>query len=225
MPAARHMTRRPSELFNYCFLAARKGVASRDTRASFRFLASPRRVKMNVVRKALLQEISPAGLARPGHALGRSDISGSKSKLWRQKGTGRARAGSKTGPLWKGGGAVFGPRAQQPSSARRRNKKLWKAALNYVVYNGMKHSKVLLVQAPWHPAPSVAGLPAQQVRKIGLSFLNVGYQNCLFIVRDGVSLAPYQRAFFESIGNVTIVPCSTVKCIDMLRADRIIFVL
>jgi large subunit ribosomal protein L4 len=39
----------------------------------------------------------------------RSDVAGSNKKPWRQKGTGRARAGTRKSPLWKGGGIVFGP--------------------------------------------------------------------------------------------------------------------
>jgi len=43
---------------------------------------------------------------------GRSDVAYTNRKPWKQKGTGRARAGSARSPLWKGGGAVFGPQAR-----------------------------------------------------------------------------------------------------------------
>ncbi len=42
----------------------------------------------------------------------RSEVSGSNKKPWKQKGTGRARAGAVTSPLWRGGGIVFGPQAR-----------------------------------------------------------------------------------------------------------------
>ena len=63
----------------------------------------------------------------------RSEVRGGGCKPWRQKGTGRARAGSNRSPLWKGGGVIFGPKPRQIIS--KSNKKEKKLALQTLIYN------------------------------------------------------------------------------------------
>jgi len=67
--------------------------------------------------------------ARGGNAStkGRSDVAGGGSKPWRQKGTGNARAGTASSPVWVGGGVAFGPKPRKYSLSL--NKKVRKAAL------------------------------------------------------------------------------------------------
>jgi len=71
------------------------------------------------VKKHLLHEAVVMQLAnrRRGTASTKTiaDVSGSTAKPWRQKGTGRARAGHKRSPLWRGGGIVFGPKPRDYS--------------------------------------------------------------------------------------------------------------
>ena len=83
------------------------------------------------VRDHLLHEAVRYQLARrrqgTAHTKNRSAVRGGGRKPWRQKGTGRARAGSRSSPLWRGGGAVFGPMPR--SYAHSMPKKKRRAAL------------------------------------------------------------------------------------------------
>jgi large subunit ribosomal protein L4 len=73
----------------------------------------------------------------------RSEVAGTGKKPWRQKGTGRARAGSFQSPIWRGGGVVFGPR---PRDFRKDvNKKTRKLALQKALTERIKSGEVVVV--------------------------------------------------------------------------------
>jgi len=72
------------------------------------------------------------------HTKNRSEVSGSGKKLWKQKGTGNARMGSKRSPIWSGGGVVFGPRTRDWSKTTTKNvrKLALRAALTARINDG-----------------------------------------------------------------------------------------
>lgn len=74
--------------------------------------------------------------------LTRSEVSGGGKKPWRQKGTGRARAGSSRSPIWVGGGNVFGPKGHQ-SFKIKQNRKEYALALKSALSQKVKVMKVL----------------------------------------------------------------------------------
>jgi len=59
---------------------------------------------------------------------GRSDVSGSTRKQWRQKGTGRARTGSAANPIWRGGGKIF-PNKPNENFSHKINRKMYRAGI------------------------------------------------------------------------------------------------
>lgn len=75
----------------------------------------------------------------------RGEVAGSNAKPWRQKGTGRARAGEKRSPIWRGGGVVFGPRPRDYSL--KINKKVMKAALRKAFSERVNNGDVLVVDS------------------------------------------------------------------------------
>lgn len=86
------------------------------------------------------------------HTKDRSEVRGGGRKPWRQKGTGRARHGSRRSPLWSGGGVTFGPRSERDYSLKI-NKKQKQKALFAVLTAKVKEGKFALMDAMTIPAP------------------------------------------------------------------------
>ena len=74
----------------------------------------------------------------------RGKVAGSGRKLWKQKGTGRARIGSIRSPIWRGGGTVFGPQPRDYSYKMPRKAK--RNALKSVLSDKMRHDRIMVVE-------------------------------------------------------------------------------
>ena len=78
----------------------------------------------------------------------RGEIRGGGAKPWRQKGTGRARAGSNRSPVWRGGGIIFGPRPRDYSENIPTSKK--KAGLKHILAQKAADGKIVILDG-WSP--------------------------------------------------------------------------
>ena len=74
-------------------------------------------------------------------------VRGGGIKPWRQKGTGRARAGSIRSPLWKGGGVIFGP-TKEKNYTKKINKKMRQNALVFAIFDKIKENKFFILETP-----------------------------------------------------------------------------
>ena len=74
----------------------------------------------------------------------RSDVRGGGKKPWRQKGTGRARAGTIRSPIWRGGGATFAARPQDHE--QKLNKKMYRAAMRSILAELARTGRLVVVQ-------------------------------------------------------------------------------
>lgn len=100
------------------------------------------------VNEALVHQAAVTQLANErqplAHTKLRSEVRGGGRKPWRQKGTGRARAGSSRSPIWVGGGVTFGPRNDRNFS-KKINGKMKKKALAMVLSDKVAHQAFAVV--------------------------------------------------------------------------------
>jgi large subunit ribosomal protein L4 len=94
--------------------------------------------------------------ARTGtaHAKDRSEVSGGGKKPWKQKGTGRARHGSRRSPIWIGGGTTHGPRSERDYD-KKINRKMKTKALFTVLSAKLRDGEVLLTEPLFFAKPSI----------------------------------------------------------------------
>lgn len=85
------------------------------------------------------------------HAKDRSEVTGSRAKPWKQKHTGRARAGTRQSPLWRSGGTVHGPKPR--SYVQKVNKKARRAALRGVLSQRVAEGRLVVLESMQLPDP------------------------------------------------------------------------
>ncbi len=86
----------------------------------------------------------------------RSEVSGGGAKPWRQKGTGRARAGTIRSPIWRGGGVTFAARPQDHS--QKLNKKMYRAAMRSILAELVRQDRLVVVEDFSVDAPKTKAL-------------------------------------------------------------------
>ena len=89
----------------------------------------------------------------------RSDVRGGGRKPWRQKGTGRARAGTIRSPLWRGGGATFAARPQDHS--QKVNRKMYRGALQAILSELVRQERLIVLDTFDVSSPKTSELLAQ----------------------------------------------------------------
>lgn len=89
----------------------------------------------------------------------RAEVAGGGKKPWRQKGTGRARAGTATSPIWRGGGVTFAARPQDHS--QKVNKKMYRSAMRSILSELARQDRLIAVEEFTVDAPKTKLLAAK----------------------------------------------------------------
>jgi len=139
------------------------------------------------------------------------DVAGSGKKPWRQKGTGRARAGSFASPLWRGGGVVFGPKPRDFSKkVTRKTKQL---ALRKALTERMNAGDVIVLEDIKLDSPKTKGF-------VGiLNSLNVSGTTLIVTENGNENLVRASR----NVEGVEVTNPQSVNTYQILRSKNVIF--
>ncbi len=139
------------------------------------------------------------------------EVAGSGKKPWRQKGTGRARAGSFASPLWRGGGVVFGPKPRDFS--KKVSRKTKQLALRKALSERLQAGDVIVVNDLKLESPKTkefAGIVSALELKGSALFVAQGTDKNL-------SLAS------RNLPNVLLTTSDSLNTYDVLRPDKLVF--
>jgi large subunit ribosomal protein L4 len=138
------------------------------------------------------------------------EVSGSNKKPWKQKGTGRARAGSHQSPLWVGGGVVFGPRPRDFSKKVSKNTRT--LALRKALSERLKAGDVVVVDDLKLSSPKTKDF--------------VGMMSTLELKGSTLIVAPADKNLTlasRNIPNVELATSDSLNTYDVLRPDKLLF--
>jgi large subunit ribosomal protein L4 len=120
--------------------------------------------------EALVHQVVTAYLANARSAnraqKGRSDVAKSTRKPWRQKGTGRARSGMASSPLWRGGGKIF-PNSPEENFTHKVNRKMYRAGIVAILSQLVRENRLSIVESFTIDAPKTKALAAK-LKDMGL---------------------------------------------------------
>ena len=142
----------------------------------------------------------------------RSDVRGGGAKPWRQKGTGRARAGSSRSPIWRGGGVTFAARPQDHS--QKVNRKMYRAAMRAIFSELLRQDRLLVVDALDIPEIKTR-LMVEQLAALGLA-----EQRRVLLVAEEVDMNLYLSA--RNLPNVAVSDVHGLDPVSLVGSDAVV---
>jgi large subunit ribosomal protein L4 len=141
----------------------------------------------------------------------RGEVRGGGAKPWRQKGTGRARSGTKNSPIWRGGGVAFGPKPQDYSY--KLPKKVRRLALRMALSARLGEGNLVIVDE--------FNLPSIKTKEFVNVMGNFNFDNCLVIIgedNDTVKLSA------RNVVGYKVLPVAGLNVYDILKYSKLMLV-
>lgn len=165
----------------------------------------------HIVHRALVRQLNNA---RQGNASSktRAEVRGGGRKPWRQKGTGRARAGSIRSPLWRGGGVIFGPKPKEYNL--KMNRKERRLALRTAFQSRVEDLIVVESFAGELAAPKTKELIA------AMSRWGIAANEKTLLIMDELVENVYLSA--RNVASLKLIPADGLNVFDILNAKKIV---
>lgn len=177
------------------------------------------------VKESVLHQVVTALQAnarRPyAHVKDRSEVRGGGRKPWRQKGTGRARHGSSRSPIWRSGGATFGPRNVRNFS-QKVNKKVKKAAMRMVLSDKAANKRLVVVDSFKDMTGKTKEAAGVYQRLVGLADVEQkkkGLPKTLVVVSGGYGLTGRATS---NIPHVQVRSNNDLSVLDVLKSKVLV---
>lgn len=139
----------------------------------------------------------------------RSEVSGGGKKPWRQKGTGRARAGTIRSPLWRSGGVTFAAKPRDYS--QKVNRKMWRGAMRAIVSELARQDRLLVLEAFSVDAPKTKAF-VEKIRALEL--------NSALIVTDSIDSNLYLAT--RNVPGFHVVDSAALNPVALVAAEKVV---
>ena len=141
---------------------------------------------------------------------GRSDVAKSTRKPWRQKGTGRARVGMASSPIWRGGGKVF-PSSPDENFRKKLNKKMYRAGVSVIVSQLIRDHRLLVTDT--------FNVDTHKTKELSDKLESLGLNEVMVITHD-VDENLYLSS--RNIPRVAVVEVKNIDPVSLLRFEKIL---
>ena len=141
---------------------------------------------------------------------GRAEVRHSTKKPWRQKGTGRARAGMTSSPLWRGGGRIF-PNSPDENFSQKLNKKMYRAGMCSIFSQLAREGRLSVVDSLGVDAPKTK-LLANRLKLMGLT--------SVLVITDGLDDNLWLAS--RNLPNVLVVEARHADPVSLVHFDRVV---
>ena len=150
-----------------------------------------------------------AGMRQGSHKQkNRSEVRGGGKKPYRQKGTGRARAGTIRSPIWRGGGVTFASRPRDFS--KKINKKMYRAAIKSIFSELVRQNRLVAFEKPVLKKPKTKEIA---------NFLNQFSLSKILIITDELDMNLYLSA--RNIPNVDVISVREINPVNLLKPQKV----